>query len=72
MYSTYTTISISTSLIYYLQYVNNTFVMRHLTHSSRRLFSQNIILNYRDLKSGKHLEDAIEKAYGPKGKPFNY
>lgn len=46
--------------------------MRHLTYSSRRLFSQNIILNYRDLKSGKHLEDAIEKAYGPKGTVFNY
>lgn len=33
--------------------------MRHLTHSTKRLFSQNIILKYEDLKSGKHLEDAI-------------
>jgi hypothetical protein len=42
--------------------------MRHLTLRSRALFSQSIILNYKDLKSGKNLEDAIEKAYGPKGK----
>ena len=41
--------------------------MRHLTLKTRHLFSQNIVLNYNDLKSGKNLEDAIEKAYGPKG-----
>lgn len=41
--------------------------MRHLSLRSRALFSQSIILNYKDLKSGKNLEDAIEKAYGPKG-----
>jgi len=43
--------------------------MRALTLLPRRTISQssNIILNYKDLKSGKDLEEAIEKAYGPKG-----
>lgn len=41
--------------------------MKHFTKQSRFLFSQNIILNFKDLKNGKNLEDAIEKAYGPKG-----
>ena len=34
---------------------------------SRFSTSTNIILNYNDLKAGKNLQDAIEKAYGPKG-----
>lgn len=43
--------------------------MKSLTYSVCRgvAQSQNIILNYNDLKAGKNLEDAIEKAYGPKG-----
>jgi hypothetical protein len=43
--------------------------MKRLTFSLCRTISQssNIILNYKDLKAGKNLEDAIEKAYGPKG-----
>ena len=41
--------------------------MRICTQSIRAAFSQNIILNYKDLKSGKNLQGAIEKAYGPKG-----
>lgn len=43
--------------------------MRNLTRSIHRAISQssNIILNYKDLKEGKNLEEAIEKAYGPKG-----
>lgn len=45
--------------------------MRHLYLGSRALFSQSIILNYKDLKSSKNLEDAIEKAYGAKGE-FSY
>lgn len=41
--------------------------MRHLTQSTKRLFSQNIVLQYKDLKEGKNLQDLMEKAYGPKG-----
>lgn len=41
--------------------------MKLCSNTIRAGFSQNVILNYNDLKSGKNLQDAIEKAYGPKG-----
>lgn len=41
--------------------------MKICTQSIRAYFSQ-VVLNYKDLKAGKNLQDAIEIAYGPKGK----
>ena len=36
-------------------------------HAFKYAFSQNIVLQYNDLKSGKNLTELIEVAYGPKG-----
>lgn len=44
------------------------FNMRKITFSISNNFSQSIVLNYKDLRAGKNLTEAIEKAYGPKGK----
>ena len=41
--------------------------MKLCSNTIRDSFSRNVIRNYNDLKSGKNLQDAIEKAYGPKG-----
>lgn len=41
--------------------------MRHLTRSTQRLFSQNVVLQFKDLKEGKNLQELMEKAYGPQG-----
>lgn len=45
-------------------------MIRKLTNCTFRQFSESIVLNYKDLKSGKNLYDAIEKAYGPRGIPI--
>jgi hypothetical protein len=44
--------------------------MRQFTQTTQRLFSQSVVLNFKDLKAGKNLEADIERAYGPKGKIF--
>ena len=38
----------------------------------RYAFSQNIVLQYNDLKGGKNLTEVIEVAFGPKGCSFFY
>lgn len=39
----------------------------HLTRCTKKLFSQNVVLQLKDLKEGKNLQELIEKAYGPQG-----
>lgn len=60
----YFLISISDCWVLYLLLL---LLMKLFTTRLSARFSHSIVLNYQDLKAGKNLEDAIEKAYGPKG-----